>query len=113
MKPRFNYTKMRAQFYAWHGGQESPLYAAASSGLVGDTLALQTELQVSAQWCRAAQAGYTRDAAYLRRVADALPDILSPPGVAHDGRTYRCLPWAKVAGRFPLDFMHPAIEQEG
>lgn len=98
MKPRFNPAKMREQFYAWHGGQWSAIYAAASSGLVDDVEALQTELRAGAQWCESnprAQAGCAADARYLRRVADALPDILSTPGVhSSDGRTYRCLPWA-------------------
>ena len=120
MKPRFNFTKMRQQFYAWHGGQDSPLYAAASSGLVADTLALQNELRACAEsmWsdpanftgCRSQRVMKARpygEWKYLRAVADALPDMLSAPGVASDGRVYRCLPWAKKDGKFPLDFMRP------
>ena len=49
MKPRFNYAHMRKMFYSWHGGMWSPLYAAASSGLVDDTDALASELRQCAE----------------------------------------------------------------
>lgn len=98
MKPRFNYAKMRNTFYAWHGGQYSPLYAAASSGLVDDIDALQCELRKNAQWCTdnpRTQVDCASDSRYLCRVANALPLILSDPFVhSFDGRTYRALPWA-------------------
>ena len=113
MKRRFNFAKMRREFYSWHGGQDSPLYAAASSGLVADTLALQTELREFAEsvWGNTAnfKGGPARayaEAKYLRAVADSLSDMLSAPGVASDGRTYRCLPWADKS---TVDFMHPDI----
>ena len=35
----------RALMYSWHGGQECPLYAAASSGLVADWDALLAECE--------------------------------------------------------------------
>ena len=105
MAPRFNYRRMREVFYEWHGGQFSPLYAAASSGLVDDVDALRRELIVDALHCedpkiapftgpRAAQKN-RREAAYLRRIANALPIILSAPRIHSCGVTYRGFPWAK------------------
>lgn len=38
--------KARELAYQWHGGQSSPLYAFASSGLVADEPALRREIQV-------------------------------------------------------------------
>jgi hypothetical protein len=35
----------RELLYAWHGGQSSPFYAAASSGLVANWLALLAECE--------------------------------------------------------------------
>src|ERR1043165_1507823 len=119
---RFNYAKMRREFYAWHGGQNSPLYAAASSGLVDDVAALQREIRACAEslWndrgnfrffgISQRQAGgsapFTESTMkakpyaewqYLKRVADALPGILSGEFVhPADGRTYRRSPWAEM-----------------
>lgn len=97
-KPRFNYRAMREFFYAWHGGQDSPLYAAASSGLVGDVDALVRELRGNAEWCeknKGVQVETAKDARYSRRIADALPLILSAPFVhSYDRREYRAFPWA-------------------
>jgi hypothetical protein len=83
---RFNYTKMRRTFYEWHGGQYSPLYAAASSGIVADVGALQSELTHCAEslWTRIENFKGPRDYKtmrapvydqwqYLRAVSDALP----------------------------------------
>lgn len=105
-KPRFNYSHMREFFYSWHGGQNSPLYAAASSGLVDSQDALIAEIKGNLQWCEAnprAQKDCAKDARYMRRLIDALPATLSPVARhPHDGRLYRCLPWADKTG---LDWM--------
>ena len=115
MKPRFNYAHMRKMFYSWHGGMWSPLYAAASSGLVDDTDALASELRQCAEliyvdssnfkhWNyvngkptqSSLKASAYREWVYLRRVADSLELILSAPFVhSFDKRTYRALPWSK------------------
>lgn len=114
-KPRFNYAHMRQVFYSWHGGQWSPLYAAASSGLVDDADALASELRKCAEsiyddpanfkhynhvdgkaTVSSLRAGAYRQWEYLRHVANVLPLILSTPFVhSFDNRTYRALPWAK------------------
>jgi len=114
-KPRFNYRHMREVFYQWHGGQDSPLYAAASSGLVDDSDALASELRKCAEsiyddsanfkhynhvdgkpTMSSLRAGAYRQWEYLRHVADVLPLILSAPFVhSFDNHTYRALPWAK------------------
>jgi len=86
---RFNYTKMRRTFYEWHGGQSSPLYAAASSGIVADVDMLQLELKLCAEflWTRIENFKGPRDYKtmrapvyaqwqYLRAVSDALPRII-------------------------------------
>lgn len=115
MKPRFNYAHMRKVFYSWHGGQWSPLYAAASSGLVDDVDALASELRQCAEliyadasnirhWnyvdgkptLSALKASAHREWVYLRSVADSLDLILSSSFVhPFDNRTYRALPWGK------------------
>ena len=104
--PRFNYSHMGEFFYLWHGGQNSPLYAAASSGLVESQDALIAEITGNLQWCEAnprAQRDCAKDARYMRRLIDALPAILGPTGKhSYDGRLYRCLPWAD---KDCLDFM--------
>lgn len=99
-RPRFNYESMRERFYEWHGGMSSPLYAAASTGLVSDADALRAEIYRNVQWCEAnprAQSGTADDARYFRRVADALENILgSPRRCNYDGRIYRPMPWANL-----------------
>lgn len=109
---QFNFETMRQQFYAWHSGQDSPLYAAASSGLVDNLTLLQLEIRDNAAYlmsepCNAKfpkdkiTLGNKREAAYLRRVADALPELLSLPFThSFDGRVYRALPWAKEKPTF-------------
>lgn len=108
---RFNYSKMRRTFYEWHSGQSSPLYAAASSGLVNDVAALQRELRQCAEllwqdsdnfkyWNKGTESTMKAkpyaEWQYLKRVADALPTILSGPFThSFDGREYRALPWSE------------------
>ena len=126
---RFNYSKMRRTFYEWHSGQSSPLYAAASSGLVNDVAALQRELRQCAEllwqdsdnfkyWhvgIRQATASNATESTmkakpyaewqYLKRVTDALPTILSGPFVhPFDNREYRALPWSKVQHSLSKDY---------
>lgn len=101
-----NNDHMRQEFYAWHGGMSSALYAAASSGLVADIGALQAELIQCARdldnrhlMPNHSAAKYKRDkreAVYLRAVANSLPSVLSRPFTYIDGREYRALPWAKL-----------------
>lgn len=97
--------KMREQFYAWHGGMYSALYAAASSGLVADLESLQAELNRNADWLIGvkgagnspiAKVTYAsmQEAAYLRKVAKKLPMLLSLRFTASDGKLYRALPWS-------------------
>lgn len=104
--PRFNYSHMREFFYSWHGGMHSPLYAAASSGLVSSQDELIAEIKGNLQWCEAnprAQRDCAKDARYMRRLIDALPAILGPIGKhSQDGHIYRGLPWAD---KTQLDFM--------
>jgi len=89
MKTRFNYTKMRRTFYDWHDGQSSPLYAAASSGIVDSVDMLQLELKLCAEsmWAdksrfkgpkeyRTMKAPEYAQWQYLRAVSDALPRII-------------------------------------
>lgn len=111
---KFQYAKMRRTFYEWHGGQWSPLYAAASSGLVDDIDALQRELRDCAEslWAdsdnfkasayvdgkptqKHMRASVYAEWQYLRDVADSLPRILSAEFTHQfDGKVYRALPWA-------------------
>lgn len=90
MQTRFNYTKMRRTFYEWHGGQSSPLYAAASSGIVENIGMLQSELELCAAsiWDDKKENAFTHNRSlyirahkyaewqYLRAVSDALPNII-------------------------------------
>jgi len=89
MQTSFNSTKMRRTFYEWHGGMSSPLYAAASSGIVADVEELQSELKRCAEslWTRIENFKGPRDYKtmrapvyakwqYLRAVSDALPRII-------------------------------------
>ena len=103
MQTRFTARRLRAQFYAWHGGQNSTLYAAASSGLVANPELLRNELSdcAASLWTdphnfkgpKMRAAPYA-EWHYLRSVIAALPRLLSAPTKASDGRLYHRLPWA-------------------
>ena len=113
---KFQSAKMRRVFYSWHGGQTSPLYAAASSGLVADIGALQRELRACAEslWedksnfvfyhvgIRQATASRATESSmrasvyaewkYLRDLADYLPHRFKTEVIVQ-GRAYTVLPW--------------------
>lgn len=110
--PRFNQKALRELFYAWHGGQDSALYAAASSGLVDDVSRLQYEIRQDAAWLMGEPSNakfpnenptrtQAKEATRLRFIADALPGMLSKPFThSHDGRVYRALSWAAEGPMF-------------
>lgn len=80
-------TKAREIAYSWHGGQDSPLYAFASSGLIADLVDLDKEIASCEQL-----AGTHKDClslASLRRY------IKSPLIRAMPGRYPFAAPWAK------------------
>lgn len=96
---RFTRAKMREMFYQWHSGISSALYAAASSGLVADVTALQTELRDCAKLCETPRTAFhgepvknAAEARYLRALADALPGMLTTEVIVR-GVAYRVLPW--------------------
>lgn len=111
MQTKFTYSKMRRTFYAWHSGQNSPLYAAASSGLVADIPALQREILHCAEslWNDSANRKHSAyvdgkptqshmkaapyaEWQYLKALADALPRMLKTE-VLVCGKAYAVLPW--------------------
>jgi len=81
----------RRLLYAWHGGQWSPEYAAASSGLVDNFSDLRYSLNKSA---------LDTDSVYYKQQIATLINWLNvqekkaPIGKASDGKTYAFLPWA-------------------
>lgn len=112
MQTRFTAAKMRETFYAWHGGASSPLYAAASSGLVNDLESLKSELRECMQLIykdsdnltgpptqRVLKRSAYREWVYLRDLSEALDSILGLYGEAYDGRVYRALPWCTTTLR--------------
>ena len=58
-------TKMRMLAYAWHSGQNSPLYSFASTGAVihdeGHRQNLVTEVEENITWCEAHPATHEAD----------------------------------------------------
>ncbi|MCQ4311728.1 hypothetical protein NAV33_07440 [Pseudomonas stutzeri] len=105
--------KLRALMYEWHGGQDSVLYAAASSGLVSDVEALAHELRNCADNATnpdttpfedASGTEATEEAATLRKFADDLPTMVGAAFLHPVGRVrYWPLPWATVpAGAEPF-----------
>lgn len=105
--------KLRTLMYEWHGGQDSALYAAASSGLVSDVEALAHELRNCANKAThpgttpfddASGTEATEEAATLRKFADDLPTMVGVPFLHPVGRVrYWPLPWATVpAGAEPF-----------
>lgn len=85
--------RARALAYDWHGGQSSPLYAFASSGLVADLDALLSEVQTCIYMVERC-AGYTEkhrtELVKLRRYCQH--------GLKHiEGADYSWrAPWARV-----------------
>lgn len=85
-------TKARTLAYEWHGGQDSPLYAFASSGLVKDVEALLQEIQHNLHWAQQQQMTvYARELqqleAYIRSCVRP-----TPPGARWP---YHYAPWAR------------------
>ena len=76
----------RELLYAWHGGQSSPFYAAASSGLVASFVALADECM------RIDEPDRGRLMSWLQHTQT------KAPRVTVGGREYQCLPWAKEYG---------------
>ena len=66
MQTKFNYAKIRRTFYDWHNGQSSPLYAAASSGIVENVDILQLELKLCAEtlWTDTKENAFTHNRAH-------------------------------------------------
>lgn len=112
---RFNPKKLRATLYAWHGGQNSVLYAAASSGLVESVVELQEELIKCSRSLQNDKANYRdyklkngtvyqssmkakpyEELNYLQEVARHLPIILGPEIIV-SGRTYRTFSWHRTS----------------
>lgn len=81
-------TKAREIAYSWHGGQDSPLYAFASSGLIADLVELDKEIARCEML-----AGTVKDCltlAQLRRY------IKSPIIRAMTGKYPFAAPWANL-----------------
>ena len=85
----------RQLLYAWHGGQWSPTYAAASSGLVADWPDLIEEVAK----CYAHPTVTARERRDLVKLQIWLAHQrgASTLWIDHpaDGRTYSALPWSK------------------
>ncbi len=85
----------RQLLYAWHGGQWSPTYAAASSGLVADWSDLIEEVAK----CYAHPTITRRERLDLAKLQIWLAAWRSRSTlwINHpaDGRTYSALPWSK------------------
>ncbi len=79
------HTTARRIMYDWHAGQWSPLYAAASSGLVESFVELA---DAAATITDADERGELMS--WLQRQSS------SAPRVAVDGREYRALPWVTL-----------------
>ena len=83
----------RKLFYSWHGGQWSPLYAAASSGLVENWEALKHEVRECyvTSTSRKEQAELARllDWVIDQQIRKAVNRIVIAYGVR-----YNALPWA-------------------
>lgn len=117
MKPNRRYNeKLRDLMYSWHDGQGSPLYAAASSGLVADPATLVAELRLCAMRCThpdhrpygMSNHAAKREAAELRQAAELIetvPSILIGAPFVHpfDRRAYWPLPWAVMPSN-PLPY---------
>lgn len=78
--------------YLWHGGQSSPLYAFASSGLVADHEALLREIK-QCQDMAERSAGYTeKDLRDLRKLRSFVKfDLSEAPDTQYPHRA----PWAR------------------
>ena len=77
--------KARRIAYDWHGGQSSPLYAFASSGLVADLPALVAEIDDCKRYGLSTQ---LRELDQLRRFVLAMPRT--------DTSHHYTAPWARV-----------------
>ena len=75
--------KARRIAYDWHGGQSSPMYAFASSGLVADLPALVAEIDDCKRYGLSTQ---LRELNQLRRFVLAMPRTSYP----------YTAPWARV-----------------
>ncbi|MDN7537059.1 hypothetical protein [Burkholderia cenocepacia] len=74
----------RDLLYAWHGGQFTPFYAAASSGLVSSFVALADECMKIDEPDRG------KLMSWIQRQQTAAPQAVV------NGTTYSALPWATV-----------------
>lgn len=86
MARRITPEKARRIAYDWHGGQSSPLYAFASSGLVADLSALVAEIDDCKRYGLSAQ---LRELDQLKRFVLAMPRT-------SDARCPYAAPWACV-----------------
>ena len=78
--------KARRIAYDWHGGQSSPMYAFASSGLVADLPALVAEIDDCKRYGLSTQ---LRELDQLRRFVLAMPRT-------SDARYPYMAPWARL-----------------